>query len=87
MKTILNDSILEELRKVTEKDTLCKSELWSINVNLKQKISEVVNNEVEMLGNYRYCIHLQNELIYKKKVDLKKKERPANGAGRFRKFL
>jgi|GEM_PF-4125049 len=87
MKTILNDSILEELRKVTEKDTLCKNELWSINVKLKQKISELVNDDSEILSNYRHCIHLQNELIYKKKVNLKKKERLAIGAGRFRKFL
>jgi len=87
METILKNSILDELREVTEKGISCKHELWNLSVKLKLKISGFVNNDSEMLDNYRFCIHLQNELIYKKKKNLKKKRRFVFKSRRIGKYL
>jgi len=75
MNAIYNDSILEELRKMTEKEKMNECELLNVGIKIKQRVWDTTNSSTSLQNAYRYVVHLQNGLINKKRISIKKKYR------------
>lgn len=73
MEAIYNDSDLRDLREMIDEQELCKKRLFNIGRNMKRKVFKMIDNATNLLENYRYVSHLQNELIEDKKINDKKK--------------
>lgn len=72
MEAIYNDSDLRDLRGMIEEQELCQKRLFNIGRNMKRKVFKMIGNATNLLENYRYVSHLQNELIGDKKINDKK---------------
>lgn len=73
METIYEDSILRELRQMVKEKKMCPKKLLNIDCNIRHKIFKKISNIAELPENYRYILHLQNELMRIKRVNDKKK--------------
>jgi len=75
MNSIYNDSLIAELKEFTARENVCANNLLSVCNKIKNKVFDMVNQNEDLLSSLRYAMHLRGELIRRKELMCKKKQR------------